>query len=176
MYTAGGSVTETAEACRKLLLAQGWQPYGKAGDTLFFKQNALRLTVTVTAAPALGGKTSVSFSAEQLSADLPAPSDTVQLQYTDSTKQVLFDTKDSADAIVVLSCRMAISRLGNRARGANECEGGSAGVPAGRFPVTVQTAGLVGATPPHSSPWISRGFCPGYSAISSRRHPSCHRA
>ena len=66
MYTAGGSVTETAEACRKLLLTQGWQPYGKAGDTLFFKQNAIRLTVTITAAPALGGKTSVSFSAEQL--------------------------------------------------------------------------------------------------------------
>jgi hypothetical protein len=100
MYTAGGSVTETAEACRKLLLAQGWQPYGKAGDSLFFKQNALRLTVTSTAAPALGGKTSVSYSAEQLSADLPAPSDTVQLQYADSTKQVLFDTKDSAEAIV----------------------------------------------------------------------------
>jgi len=100
MYTAGGSVTVTAEACRKLLLAQGWQPYGKAGDTLFFKQNAIRLTVTSTAAPALGDKTSVSFSAEQLSADLPAPSDTVQLQYADSTKQVLFDTKDSADSIV----------------------------------------------------------------------------
>jgi len=100
MYTTGGAVTETAEACRKLLLAQGWQPYGKAGDTLFFKQNAIRLTVAITAAPALGGKTSVSFSAEQLSADLPAPSDTVQLQYADSTKEVLFDTKDSADSMI----------------------------------------------------------------------------
>lgn len=100
MYTAGGSVADTAEACRKRLLAQGWQPYGKAGDTLFFKQNAIRLTVTITAAPALGGKTSVSYSAEQLSADLPAPADTVQLQYADATKQVLFDTKEGEDAIV----------------------------------------------------------------------------
>ena len=100
MYTANGPVAETAEACRKLLVAQGWQPYGKAGDTLFFKQNAIRLTVSITAAPALDGKTSVSFSSEQLSADLPAPSDTVQLQYADTTKQVLFDTKESEDAIV----------------------------------------------------------------------------
>lgn len=100
MYTANGPVTETAEACRKLLVAQGWQPYGKAGDTLFFKQNAIRLTVSITAAPALDGKTSVSFSSEQLSADLPAPSDTVQLQYADTTKQILFDTKESEDAIV----------------------------------------------------------------------------
>ena len=52
----------------------------------------------ITAAPALDGKTSVSFSSEQLSADLPAPSDTAQLQYADSTKQVLFDTKESEDA------------------------------------------------------------------------------
>lgn len=100
MYTASGTVAETAEACRKLLVAQGWQPYGKAGETLFFKQNAIRLTVTITAAPALGDKTSLSYSAEQLSADLPAPSDTVQLQYADSTKQVLFDTQDRADSMV----------------------------------------------------------------------------
>lgn len=100
MYTADTPVAETAVACQKLLVAQGWQPYGKAGDTLFFKQNAIQLTVSVTAAPGLGGKTSVSFSSEQLSADLPAPSDTVQLQYADSTKQILFDTKDSENAIV----------------------------------------------------------------------------
>lgn len=100
MYSGDAPVAETAEACRKLLEAEGWQPYGMAGDSLFFKQNAVRLTVYVTAAPALGGKTSVSFSAEQLSADLPAPSDTVQLQYADSTKQVLFDTKATEEAIV----------------------------------------------------------------------------
>jgi hypothetical protein len=100
MYSTDVSVEKTAEACRKLLLAQGWQPYGKAGDTQFFKQNAIRLTSYITAAPALKGKTSVSFSAEQLSADVPAPAETVQLQYSDSTKQILFDTKDTEDGIV----------------------------------------------------------------------------
>ncbi|MBI5758574.1 MAG: hypothetical protein HZA46_08660 [Planctomycetales bacterium] len=99
MYSTDVSVEKTAEACRKLLLAQGWQPYGKAGDTQFFKQNAIRLTAYITAAPALKGKTSVSFTAEQLSADVPAPADTVDLQYSDSTKQVLFDTKGSEDSV-----------------------------------------------------------------------------
>ena len=33
-----------------------WQPYGKAGDTLFFKQNAVRLAARIAAAPAQGGQ------------------------------------------------------------------------------------------------------------------------
>ena len=107
-------MAETTDACRKLLVAQGWQPYGKAGDTLFFKQNAIRLTVSIMAAPALGGKTTVSLSSEQLSADLPAPSDTVQLQYADSTKQILFDTKESEDAIVAFY-RKSLGSIGWKA-------------------------------------------------------------
>ncbi len=99
MYSTDSPVAQTAEACSKLLVAAGWQPYGKAGDTQFFKQNAVRLTATVMSAPAQGGKTSVTFSSEQLSADVPAPADTVQLQYSDSTKEVLFDTKQAEDEI-----------------------------------------------------------------------------
>jgi hypothetical protein len=100
MYNTDAPVADTAEECRKLLMAQGWQPYGEAGSTLFFKQNAIRLTASIASAPGQGGKTSVSLSAEQLSADLPAPADTVRLQYADSTKQVSFDTKESEDAVV----------------------------------------------------------------------------
>ncbi len=99
MYSTEVSVEKTTEACRKLLLAEGWLPYGVAGDTRFYKQNAVRLTAYISAAPAQMGKTSVSFSAEQLSADVPAPAENVQLQYSDSTKEVLFDTHDSEDAI-----------------------------------------------------------------------------
>ncbi|MEZ6052163.1 MAG: hypothetical protein R3C02_12345 [Planctomycetaceae bacterium] len=100
MYSTDSSVAETTAACRKGLLAAGWQPYGNAGDTHFFKQNAVRLTASINSAPGLDGKTAVSFSAEQMSADVPAPVDNVQLQYADSTKQVLFDTKDIRENIV----------------------------------------------------------------------------
>ncbi len=100
MYATDAPAAKTAEAVRKLLLAQGWQPYGVAGDSIFLKQNAVRLTATVMAAPGQGGKTSITYSAEQLSADVPAPAETVQLQYSDSTKQVLFDTKDTEENII----------------------------------------------------------------------------
>ncbi len=99
MYSTAVSVEQTTAACHTLLVAQGWQPYGKAGDTQFYKQNAVRLTAYISATPAPMSKTSVSFSAEQLSADVPAPSENVQLQYSDSTKEVLFDTHETEDAI-----------------------------------------------------------------------------
>ncbi len=99
MYSTEVSVEKTTEACRKLLLAQGWLPYGKAGERQFYKQNAVRLTAYISATADPMGKTSVCFSTEQLSADVPAPVENVQLQYSDSTKEVLFDTHESEDAM-----------------------------------------------------------------------------
>lgn len=114
MYATESPLAKTVEATRKQLLAQGWQLYGTAGDVQFFKQNAIRLTASIAAAPAQGGKTSISFSAEQLSADIPAPAETVQLQYSDSTKQILFDTKDTEDNIVAFY-RKALDAAGWKA-------------------------------------------------------------
>ncbi len=95
MYSADTSVEQTTTACHKLLIEQGWVPYGQAGETQFYRQNAVRLTAYISAAPAQMGKTMVSYSAEQLSAEVPAPVEYVQLQYSDSTKEVLFDTKQN---------------------------------------------------------------------------------
>lgn len=86
------SVEKTAAAIKKLLTAQGWQPYGTAGDSLIFKQNAVRLNARASVAPAQGGKTVIDFSTDLMSADIPAPVETLSLQYSDSTMQVLFDT------------------------------------------------------------------------------------
>jgi len=83
-----------------LLLAAGWQPYGQAGDVDFYKQNAIRLSANIAAAPGLQGKTSISYSAELMSADLPAPLDVLDLQYSDSTKRLMFDTMADKQAIL----------------------------------------------------------------------------
>jgi hypothetical protein len=99
-FVAEKSVEETTTACQKLLLAQGWQPYGSAGDSRFYKQNAVRLRANVASAPAQEGKAVITYSTEQLSADLPAPPETLQAQYSDATKQLLFDTQSEPDAIV----------------------------------------------------------------------------
>jgi hypothetical protein len=92
-YITETPVKETADTCRKLLLEHGWQPYGTAGESMFFKQNAVRLAARVAAAPAQGGKTVIDYSASLMSVDLPAPAETEQLQYADVTSQLLFDTK-----------------------------------------------------------------------------------
>ena len=89
-------VAKAADGCRTSLLAKGWQPYGSAGDTQFFKQNAVRLAVRVSSAPAQGGKTVIDYSTTLMSVDLPAPADADGLQYADATTQLLFDTKTSA--------------------------------------------------------------------------------
>jgi hypothetical protein len=100
-FTADTSVDESTEACRKLLLAAGWQPYGTAVGMQFYKQNAVRLTAFISAAPALGGKTAIQYSTEMMSADLPAPAEVEKLDYSDSPAQLYFETaispKDLAD-------------------------------------------------------------------------------
>src|SRR4029077_10106303 len=61
-YVTAEPVEKTAAALNKLLTAQGWQPYGAAGDVQYFKQNAVRLLARASVAPAQGGKTVVDFS------------------------------------------------------------------------------------------------------------------
>lgn len=92
MYVTDGTLAETSAALRKLLLERGWKPYGSAADTSWFKQNAVRLSAMVSSAPAQGGKTMISFSSELMSADLPAPPDADDLRYSESTKELMFDS------------------------------------------------------------------------------------
>jgi hypothetical protein len=96
LFVTGTSRDDAAKATRERLIAQGWQPYGTAGDSLIFKQNALRLNAMISTAPAQGGKTMIQYSSELMSADLPAPRDAVQVHYADSTKGLEFDARASS--------------------------------------------------------------------------------
>ena len=100
MYVTSASVESTAATMSKLITAEGWQPYGTAGDSSYFKQNAIRLSMTVSSAPAQGGKTMVSFASELMSADLPAPEKAEELQYSDSTKELSFATTGDNNVVV----------------------------------------------------------------------------
>jgi hypothetical protein len=112
MFVADTPAKETADACKKLLLADGWLPYGTAGDTQFFKKNAVRLSAFITAAPAQGGKTTIQYSTELLSADMPAPAETLNLQYSDA--QLSFDTK-AAQKEVADFYRKTLEKVGWKA-------------------------------------------------------------
>jgi hypothetical protein len=99
-YTTATKPAETAVACRKLLLAAGWEPYGELPpnmhrpdmSTQSFKRNAIKLNATISLTKTLneGEKTLIQYDTELLSADLPAPADVTGLQYTDPHKQLRF--------------------------------------------------------------------------------------
>jgi hypothetical protein len=100
-YVAPESAEATVAEVDKLLLAAGWVPYGSAGDTRYYKQNAVKLLATVMAAPAQGGKTMISYSSTQLSADIPAPADALDVRYSEPPVQMMVDfpgTLEDADA------------------------------------------------------------------------------
>ncbi len=87
-FITDADAEETAAALRKLLMDDGWQPYGSAGDSMIFKQNAIRLSARVLSPPAEPGKTVIDFTSEQLSADLPAPPDAEHVHYADQNKRL----------------------------------------------------------------------------------------
>ena len=99
MYDTASAVSATADAIRNLLVAQGWVPYGKAGDSDFFKQNAILVTSTVSSAPAQAGKTVIQYSNQLISSDIPAPQDVDDLRYVDEPPELTFATANQ-DAIV----------------------------------------------------------------------------
>jgi hypothetical protein len=100
MYVTDAPVMETAEACYKLLLADGWTPYGGAGNSAYYKRNAIWVEATVSSAPAQGGKTMIAYTTRLISADLPAPPDASDLRYTEQNKELTFEIPADKNAVV----------------------------------------------------------------------------
>src|SRR5207247_994757 len=92
IYETEAAVPATVEACRNLFVAQGWVPYGDAGDSAMFKQNANLVTATVSSAPAQGGKTMIQYSNQLISADIPAPPNVEDLRYVNEPPELTFAT------------------------------------------------------------------------------------
>src|SRR5258707_4542767 len=99
MYDTEAALPATADACRNLFVAQGWTPYGKAGDSDYFKQNAILATAAVSSALARGGKTMIQYSNQLISADMPATPNVEDLRYVDEPTELTFATANR-DAIV----------------------------------------------------------------------------
>jgi hypothetical protein len=98
-FITDAGAEETAAAVKQLLLDQGWQPYGSAGDSMHLKQNAVALNARVLSPPAQPGKTVIDYSATQMSADLPAPTDAISVQYADHLRRLDVDTPGSPDEV-----------------------------------------------------------------------------
>ena len=99
MYSAEGTPKATLDELSKRLAEGGWVPYGAAGDSRYFKRGLVRLNANVVSAQAQDGKTMLSYSTEKMSVDLPAPSDAEELQYSDTTTQLYFDSPKTLDEL-----------------------------------------------------------------------------
>jgi len=99
MYVTETAVPATADAVRNVFIAQDWVPYGNAPDTAVFKKNAILVTAYISSAPAQGGKTSIQYSTQLISSDIPAPPDVEDLRYVDEPPELTFTTAHK-DAIV----------------------------------------------------------------------------
>jgi hypothetical protein len=90
-YVTPTPVEKAAAEIDAALLAAGWEPYGTAGDSRFYRQKAIRLTATTSTAPAQDGKTVVNYATELVSAELPAPAEAKGLQYSEPPVQLSVD-------------------------------------------------------------------------------------
>jgi len=99
MYETAAAVPATADAVRNSFIAQGWIPYGDAPDTAVFKKNAILATAYISSAAAQGGKTSIQYSNQLISSDIPAPPNVDDLRYVDEPPELTFATANQ-DAIV----------------------------------------------------------------------------
>jgi len=94
-YVTEQSPDEAREAVDKLLTEQGWTPYGRNLGTTKYKQNAVELSANIITMQAPDNRVMIWYSASQMSAELPAPPQATDVEYTDSMtppKQLLFET------------------------------------------------------------------------------------
>jgi hypothetical protein len=111
MYTTDAAVSATAGACRDVFVAQGWIPYGDVPDSAVFKKNAILATAYISSAPAQGGKTSIQYSTQLISADIPAPPNVEELRYVDEPPELTFQTTQNQDAVAE-SLRKSLASAG----------------------------------------------------------------
>ncbi|MFO0947924.1 MAG: hypothetical protein U1D30_18710 [Planctomycetota bacterium] len=116
-YTTTASVADTAAACRKLLLAAGWEPYGQAGgqpemSMQYFKRHAIKLQSWVSTTPADGGKTLIRYSTDLMTADLPAPPDATDPRYDDMNKKLDMDEPIAKTDAILAFYRERLPKMG----------------------------------------------------------------
>jgi hypothetical protein len=110
IYVAAAAESETAQACRQMLLDKGWKPYGKTEKTMYFKWNAVHLSADVRSFDNQPGKTYITYSTEVLSADLPLPADVDDPRYADEMKELRFQLSGNAVSKLVAFYKEELAR------------------------------------------------------------------
>lgn len=99
MFSSPNDPDSTAKEIRETMTAAGWRPYGGAGDSAYYRNNAVLAMISTQSAPAQGGATMVSCTVQMLSLELPAPEFADDFRYTDGTTAISFDCDKSAQEV-----------------------------------------------------------------------------
>lgn len=92
-YSTARSVADTAATVAAILTKAGWQEFTPLNSQRvdlpnlqqhFYRQRGNKLDVSVTEAPALGGKSVISYQVLALSHELPTPADAVGVTFDDA--------------------------------------------------------------------------------------------
>lgn len=106
IYTAPGNVTQTAEAVRTLLRANGWQQFAPNASALpataemqiaTFRKGPQALSVMVNVAPAQNNATSVNYTATLMRHDLPFPADATDIVFDPDRPTLSLMTRNSVE-------------------------------------------------------------------------------
>lgn len=104
IYSTKEPVEKVTAATKELLTNAGWTSYGEnnLGDEqkIFnLKKNAILLNVMISVAPAQNNQTSIMMNVSLMPADLPAPADAKELQFTPMFKTLSLQTAMDYDAV-----------------------------------------------------------------------------
>jgi hypothetical protein len=94
------SVEDATEFVQTALLASGWEVHGHEANSYHFKQALNRISVTLQAAPAQGGRTVITYTSELLAGDLPVLPDGREVRYVGPRQEVIFQTATPTPGIV----------------------------------------------------------------------------
>ena len=109
IYTTSGSIEQTAEAVTKALAAAGWQAYGDPFSQaapnaqqriMNFKKGPQAIVAFVSPAPTQGNATSVSYSANALTNDLPFPKDATDIGFAPERPHLRALSKETVSALL----------------------------------------------------------------------------
>lgn len=99
MYQADVTVDAGKSQIIEGMKKAGWAPYGTAGDQLFFRKNAIIVSVYLTADPNSEGKSTLQYSSQLVSAEIPLPPNASNAHYADVTQELYFATTDDKAAV-----------------------------------------------------------------------------
>jgi hypothetical protein len=109
ILSTGDTVPAAAAACRKQLLAAGWQEFGPADaavvenaeqQSVDFRCGPVVVSVFIGVAPAQGGKTAMNYSTHLLENELPWPADVAKADFSEHGPTLRAVSSMKLDALV----------------------------------------------------------------------------